>query len=616
MLYAMLPCMPSNTGGCHMNNNSDNNSARVIADCDDALTHITLDADARMKDVIASLPGSRWSRTHGWSLPLTWSSCLALRATFGENLVIGSGLREWAQEARNTQDSLGALRHLLELPQGQWQGQGKELPEALFPHQVVDAHFLAKAERAIFASEVGVGKSAAVISALRLLDDPFPALVVCPSSVKQSWAREFARWFPEKTVQVVAGTPTQRRKQITSDTDVLVMNYESVRVHSRLAHYGSTALRRCSACGGAASVTPTRCQVHPRDLNTRPPFHTVIADEAHRMKTPQAALTLAVKAVSAPSTRYRFALTGTPIANTVLDLWSLLNFIDPYEWPTRSKWVDRFLLTMRDVWGGLVVHGVRPEREAEFEATTMTRVRRMTKAAVLPFLPPIMEEWREVEMSRVQETAYRELSEGMIVNLESGVLTATDTLTQAMRLLQLTSSYGEVDDAGGFTLSAPSSKLDEFMKDLEDFEGRAMVVFCVSRQLALMLSARLTKAKIPHGMVVGQQSDFERHTSIDDFQAGKTRIIIVTVAAGGAGLTLTAADTMVFLQRPWSHVDYTQAKGRAHRLGSEQHESIKIVHYVVPNTLEQAVVEALEGKGLAMEALVRDKDLLKRAIVR
>jgi SNF2 family DNA or RNA helicase len=356
-------------------------------------------------------------------------------------------------------------------------------------------------------------------------------------------------------------------------------------------------------------------------------FSTVIADEAHRIKDPKSQQTRALKA-AAGDAEFRFAMTGTPIANDVVDLWSILNFIDPVEWPSKTRWIDRLVDITYNVFGGIVVSGVKADRKAEFDATVYPRMRRMTKEVVLPFLPEVLTERRDVPMTPKQEKAYKDLSEHMITLLESGeMLTVTNTLTLSLRLLQMASAYGEVTtketvdpDTGEvriaekLVLSDPSSKIDAFMDDIDDFKGNSVVVFAVSRQLIMLLSKQLEKHKIPHGLIVGGQHPIDRQQAIDEFQAGKTKFILVTVAAGGTGITLTAANTAVYLQRSWSMIDMEQAAARYHRIGSEIHDSILRIDYVTPGTMEEAVIAALEGKSAGLEDLVKDKELLRKAM--
>lgn len=584
--------------------------------------HIDVRTEYRHKELIKAVPGARWDRDSGvWRVPLSWNSCLALRETFHAELEIGEELTTWAKAyVTEVQNPALELRTAFDAPGD---------PD-LFAHQRADVQFMAAVRRGILANTMGTGKTAASIRTLvelqRRGENVFPVLVVGPNSVKRNWAREFERFWPGITVQVVEGTAAKRRKALAEKAHVYVMNYESLRSHTRIAPYGSIALRRCSACGGAdPKVTVARCDVHPREMDDMH-FRTVIADEAHRIKDPSSRQSRALKWVSREA-EFRYALTGTPIANNVVDLWSILNFIDPVEWPSKTRWIDYTVDIVYNVFGGIVVSGVRADRQEFFERTVTPRMRRMTKEVVLPFLPPIVSERRDVEMTPKQAKAYAQMAEHMMAMLDDGdLLTTNNAMTQTMRLLQLTSSYGEVateevtDEDGTIlqrdklVLQAPSSKIDAFMSDLEDFEGRSIIVFAVSRQLVMLLSEALHKKKIAHGLIVGGQTAFDRQEAIDDFQSGDTKLILVTIQAGGTGINLTAADTVVYLQRSWSLIDMDQSISRAHRIGSEVHDSILRIDYVAPNTVEEAVIARLEGKSEGLEELVKDRELLARAI--
>jgi SNF2 family DNA or RNA helicase len=140
-----------------------------------------------------------------------------------------------------------------------------------------------------------------------------------------------------------------------------------------------------------------------------------------------------------------------------------------------------------------------------------------------------------------------------------------------------------------------------------DFGDDSVAVCAVSRQLIDLLSAELTKEKIPHGLITGAQDEDERQQAVDDFQAGKIKWILFTAQAGGVGITLTAARRLIMLQRPWSLVDHKQALDRVHRIGSEIHDSIIISDYVTEGTIEERVIQVLETKADNFEQIVRDK---------
>jgi SNF2 family DNA or RNA helicase len=225
-------------------------------------------------------------------------------------------------------------------------------------------------------------------------------------------------------------------------------------------------------------------------------------------------------------------------------------------------------------------------------------------------------------MGAKQAKAYKQMRENMIAMLENDdsltgeAVVAPNPLTQSLRLLQLASSYAEVsvDEAGNesILLSDPSCKVDALMDDIEnsDFGDDSVAVCAVSRQLIELLSARLTKAKIEHGLITGAISADDRQKAIDDFQSGKIKWILFTAQAGGVGVTLTAARRLVMLQRPWSLVDYKQALDRVHRIGSEIHDSVIITDYITENTIEERVIDALDTKADNFEQIVRDKNQL------
>lgn len=587
----------------------------VNVELDDTNKHVVINAEWRFKELCKSLPGAKWdTKLSVWTVPLSWATCLALRSTFRNDLIIGPKLTDWAtNELANRITPANTLRDLETL---------EDLSNAdLFPHQRAGVAFLKTARRALLADEPGLGKTAQAIRALKAFkdsgEDIFPALVVCPNTLKKNWKREFVKWWPDVNVQVIKGSAGQRRKQFEEPADVYVINWEGLRTHSRLAGYGSIALARCQSCGGHdEKVSENRCEVHPRELNNID-FKAVIADEIHRSKEAKSKQTRALWAATGDAD-IRFALTGTPIANDVLDLWSILHWLSPNEWPSKTRWVDRMINTMLNAFGGMMVLGVKPHMEQEFYAAINPRMRRMLKAKVLPWLPEMMFERRDVEMSTKQKKAYDQMRDMMIAELEGGeALTAPSALTQTIRLLQFASSYAEMatnETTGEIkaVLADPSCKVEALMDDIKngDFGNDSVAVCAVSRQLIYLLSAALTKEDIRHGLITGAQSEDERQQAVDDFQAGKIKWILFTAQAGGVGITLTAARRLIMLQRPWSLVDHKQALDRVHRIGSEIHDSIIVTDYVTEGTIEERVIQVLETKADNFEQIVRDKDKL------
>jgi len=589
----------------------------VSVDIDAQGEHILISADWRYKELCKSLPGASWSASEQvWRVPLSWTTCLALRSTFRSDLEIKPTLGAWA--ANQLETRITPSNNLREL-------ETYEGDEVLFPHQRAGVAFLATAKRALLADEPGLGKTAQAIRALKELKDRgeevFPILIVCPNTLKKNWAREFARWWPDVDTQVIKGSAVQRKKQFEQSAQIFIINWESLRSHSRLSPYGSISLTRCRACGGQdEKISENRCEVHLRELNNFK-FKAVVADEIHRSKDPKSKQSRALWSASG-NAEIRFALTGTPIANNVVDLWSILHWISPKDWPSKTKWIDRMVDVMLNAFGGMMVLGVKPQMQEEFYNSVNPYMRRMLKKVVLPNLPPVLKERRDVEMSTKQKKAYEQMRDLMISELESGdTLAAPSVLTQTIRLLQFASSYATiaVNETTGeprAILDAPSCKIDALMDDIEngDFGDDSVAVSAVSKQLINLLSAELTKKRISHGLITGDQDEDERQKAIDDFQSGAIKWILFTAQAGGVGITLSAARRLIMLQRPWSLVDYKQVLDRVHRIGSEIHDSIVITDYVTEGTIEERVIQVLETKADNFEQIVRDKDQLLKLL--
>lgn len=587
---------------------------------------IVIETLFREKDLVKQIPGASWNHKHGsWFAPLSWGTCVILRGIFGDNLEVEPDLAEWATRELETRVTpANALREAIDAP-----GSPK-----LFGYQRAGVQFLKVAKRALLADGLGAGKTRQTIMAAMAhyqahLEDPdnypspFPVLVVVPNSTKTGWRREAATVWPGLAVQVIKGSAAARRKQFETPAHMYVINWEAVRGHSRLKGYGSMSLKRCKECGGEDErISHTRCEVHPRELN-QIDFGMVIADECHRMKSPSAKQSRAVWAATGDAP-YRYGLTGTPIANAPDDLWSIMHWLSPEEFPSRTRYIDRFCQLQYNAFGAPVVTGLRPETRDEFFRIINPRMRRMPKELVLSHLPPIIRERRDVEMTPKQAKSYAEMRDRMVTDLDGDILTAASPLTKMTRLIQFSSSFAELEE---FTnpdtnkvdtrvrLIEPSCKIDAFMDDMEDFGDDSVVVFAQSRQLIYLLHERMEKEKIPHGLITGMQNEDERQQSIDDFQAGRTKFVLATLGAGGTGLTLTAARIAVYLQRSWSLIENEQSEGRVHRIGSEIHNSVMYIDYVTTDSVEEVQHMAVTTKKERLEEILRDRDLLKRALI-
>jgi SNF2 family DNA or RNA helicase len=579
---------------------------------------ITSDNPMRDKDLIRSLPGSSYDlKAHRWTAPLTWATCRALRGIFDERLIIGEALASWAANELATRITPSiALR----------EAYSADGDEDLYPFQRAGVQFLAYAKKALLCDEMGTGKTVQTIRTITELvrrgENPFPVLVVAPNNMTLTWKKEWEKWYPGVNAVVVKGSAAQRRA-ILEDTSphVFIINYESVRTHSRLAPYGSIRLKRCTNCDATLADIPankpSRCEHCPKELNERE-WKTLIVDEAHRMKDPKAKQTRACWSLRTKTTEFIYALSGTAIANAPHDLWSALHLLSKEEWPSRSKYIDRYCLASWNVFGGMSVIGLREENKKEFFDIIDPRMRRMPKEAVLPQLPKKTYSERYVEMTAKQAKAYRQMEDGLIALLgddsDAGIAVAVNPLVQLTRMTQFASAYAEVDDEGHVHLTAPSNKIDALMDLLEDMGNEPLVVFAQSRQLIDLAAHKLEAAKISFSMIVGGQTPDEREKAKDDFQNGHVRVVLCTIAAGGIGITLTRSSTACFLQRSWSMVDNSQAEDRVHRIGSEIHDKIEIVDIISVGTIEERQRITLASKSERLEEVMRDKDTLKRLL--
>lgn len=566
--------------------------------------HIIVETTWNEKELIKQVPGSRWDANDKvWRVPLTWEHCLMLRGVFEEALEVSDSLTEWAWPVAMESHARVEMRSLLE--------PVERKRTDLYPFQEVGSAFLLRTDETLLGDEMGTGKTVQVCASLS--PNELPALVICPNSVKRSWERHIRDWSIG-VPYVVHGSALNREKILKVATDdplaVVIINYDALRGMSRLAPYGSIRLTRCRACDpktGEESITATRCQVHPKTLN-KIPFKTVVIDEAHKVKNPSAQQTRAVWAVShQPSVRQRWALTGTPIANHPGDLWSILHAVSPRAFPTKTHYVDRYCLQSWNAVGGLDIVGLNPARRTEFFSLLDPRFRRMRKDVILDQLPPKRRSTRWVEMTPKQKRMYDDFERGLGTNAEGGSIIAPNSLVAKLRQMQLSSATIDVIDEHSVRMTEPSTKLDALEELLDELEGKQVAVCAHHRQLIDLAAARLTKRGEMIGLITGGVSEYDRDKALRDFQEGRIRVLLFTIAAGGVGLTMTATDTLVFLQRSWSMIDNKQAEDRVHRIGAEVHDSVHIIDVVTQGSVEEDQIGSLIEKFMRLEEIVRDR---------
>lgn len=310
----------------------------------------------------------------------------------------------------------------------------------------------------------------------------------------------------------------------------------------------------------------------------------------------------------------------------------------PESYPSRDRYKQRYCL-MRQAdagYGEQEIVGLDPMREPEFRVVMQGTMRRVSKADVLKDLPPKTYQTRWVEIPKDYRPSYDEMEQDLIAHLPDTEtpLTAMSTLTKMMRLSQLAHSacdveayteidvressltFGEEIEKLRVTPKEPCWKADAMLELMDEMHqsgysrgARPLIAFAPFKQLVMLAGTMAERKGYKVGYIVGGMSSKQRTETRLSFQASKLDLICVTTGAGGVGLTLTAADTVAFLMRPWSYVEAAQAEDRAHRRGQEKH--VQIVDFVARNTVESRIRSALRDKAANLSDLVQDRRIVE-----
>lgn len=532
----------------------------------------------------------------GLQLPVSWAAIVQLSATYGASWCPGPKLTEWVTDQVNAR--LAPSTELAVRP-----------PAGLIPrnYQVEGACLIRATGSALVFDEPGTGKTVTTILGLAERAaagfDVTPVVVVCPAAVVDSWVNHFRAWAPKWHTIAWRGAPDFRQRLGSSAAhDVYVTSYD-------------TARRDAAASTSKRGYSQTLLKLDAR---------TIISDECHKLKNAQAEQSKAVRRLASKAAHF-VGLSGTPITHHPADLWPALVCLTPGSWPSRERWVARYCLSVHGDYADTIL-GLNPHAEQEFRTALLGQHRRVAKADVLAELPPKVYSIRTVELPTEYRRAYDEMENQMLAEMPDGTeLSVMGVLAQLTRLSQMACAAADVettteivqDEYGTpmekihqkVTLKAPSWKVDALLEVLEERcgpnGGEQVVVFAPSRQLMDLAGAAAAKAGYRVGYVKGGQSAKVRTASVEAFQAGELDVICVVTQAGGVGITLTAARSAVFLQRPWSLVDALQAEDRLHRIGAE-HESIEIIDVVAKNTIDTRVRAVLRERAGQLASLVQD----------
>ena len=421
----------------------------------------------------------------------------------------------------------------------------------------------------ILADDMGLGKtlqSLALISHARQRDPAAaPFLIVAPTSVVANWAAEAARFAPDLNVVPVSGTVARRGQglvDLVAGADAVVTSYTLLRIDfAAYAELGWSGL---------------------------------LLDEAQQAKNRQSKVYQCARRLAAP---VKIAITGTPLENNLMELWSLLSITAPGLFPSP----DRF----RDYYARPVERQGESERLAQLQRRIKPLVRRRTKEQVAADLPAKQEQILEVDLHPQHRRAYqtrlqreRQKVLGLIGDMDSNRFAIFRSLTV---LRQLSLHAGLVDEAHAGLASA---KVDALLGQLQEVTGggHRALVFSQFTGFLGKVRERLEAEGIPYCYLDGSTRD--RAAVVRRFKDGTVPVFLISLKAGGFGLNLAEADYCFLLDPWWNPATETQAVDRVHRIG--QTRRVMVYRLVAKDTIEEKVMALKARKARLFSSVLDD----------
>jgi SNF2 family DNA or RNA helicase len=432
-------------------------------------------------------------------------------------------------------------------------------------------HLRAENLGGLLADDMGLGKTAQTIAHIVIeeaagrLDQP--VLVVVPTSLVPNWTAELSRFAPHLRVVVLHGLDRHERRRDLTGVHVVITTY-------------TVLSRDIEAMAGLS-------------------WHIAVLDEAQAIKSPTAKATHAVCRLN---TNHRLCLSGTPIENNLGELWSQFAFLMPGLLGQRKSFNRRFRTPIEKEGD--------PVRRRQLASRIHPFILRRTKSAVATELPPKHTILRRITLAPDQRELYETIRATMHEKVtqgiaERGVAKSHVLVLQALlrlrqvccdpRLLKLTSAQA----SGG------SSKLDDLLEMVSEMiaEGRRILLFSQFTSMLDLMKPALSAAGIRFAELRGDTTD--RAAPVRMFEAGEVPLFLISLKAGGRGLNLTSADTVIHYDPWWNPAVEDQASDRAHRIG--QTKSVFVYKMIAADTVEERIVELQERKAaLASLALSED----------
>jgi superfamily II DNA or RNA helicase len=419
----------------------------------------------------------------------------------------------------------------------------------------------------VLADDMGLGKTVQALAVLLDRKDQGPQLVVAPTSVCFNWIREMERFAPSLRAIAYAGKDRAGTLADLGPGDVVITSYALLQ----------------------------------RDLEalTQHEYGTLVIDEAQAIKNPATKRSRSVRDVRA---KWVLALTGTPVENRLTDLWAIFRVAFPRLLGSMEHFRGRFILPIE--------RDGSPEARAALSRVVRPFILRRTKAQVATELPARTEVIVDVVLSHQEREIYEDARLASIAHLAKIQTELPNEqirfhVLSALTRLRRICCHPRLDDEDS---TVPSAKLERFLrmtKDLIEGGHRALVFSQFTTNLALVRTA-LDDEGIAYLYLDGHTPAADRGPLVDRFQAGEAPLFLLSLKAGGTGLNLTAADTVIHLDPWWNPAVEDQAADRAHRLGQTQ--PVTIYRLVARKTIEEQILTLHDKKRGLLQDLLEGTD--------
>ena len=437
----------------------------------------------------------------------------------------------------------------------------------LYPFQEEAVAFAKQNRNVILAHEMGLGKTLIAIRAI----EKFPVLVVCPNSLKWFWQQQFRIWRNDRFSVGIFDGSVGASPSASMNFGIYIIHYEALR-----------------------KWWPVLAKIS---------WGAIIVDEAHRIKNRKAQQTKAIKKLSAPM---KLLLTGTPIINRPDELWSLLHFLFPKDKQYTSywRWFNIHVLAVPRPWGGYDILGVRDPKG--FREGLRGIIIRRTKADVLPELPEKTYTTVPIDLGPEQRKAYDQMRLELMAEISDDVtIIAREALSKLIRLRQLAIGLGFFDPE-----NTTSAKIDAAVEMIQDWNGKKVVVCSEFVWPVRRLVEALKGVGITAECLTGKTPQEDRAALVEAFQTQSSpQVLCMTSRTGGIGITLTAADTMIFIDKPFAPAYTQQAEDRLHRIG--QRNSVQIITLLARKTVDERIEKLLQQKQAFFSQVFRGDEFKK-----